>query len=166
MLQCCERSDVPLTTDAPQQTASLFDHLVGAGNDLRWHCEIECLGGLEVDYQFDFVGLLDRQVAGLFALENPAGINAHNTICVNNTGSVTYQAAGCGELRILIDRRYRMANSERRQSIGLARKECIVADQNCASPLLNQCCKGHGDIFFSASSQYKELYSLSGGRRL
>jgi hypothetical protein len=31
MLQRRERSDVPLATDAPQQTASLFDHFVGAG---------------------------------------------------------------------------------------------------------------------------------------
>jgi hypothetical protein len=30
MLQGRERSDVPLATDAPQQTASSFDHRVGA----------------------------------------------------------------------------------------------------------------------------------------
>jgi hypothetical protein len=30
LLQRSERSDVPIATDAPQQIASLFDHLVGA----------------------------------------------------------------------------------------------------------------------------------------
>jgi len=31
MVRCRERSEVPIATDAPQQIASLFDHLVGAG---------------------------------------------------------------------------------------------------------------------------------------
>jgi hypothetical protein len=31
MLQSRERRDVPIATDAPQQKAALFDHLVGAG---------------------------------------------------------------------------------------------------------------------------------------
>jgi hypothetical protein len=37
-----------------------LDHLVRAGNDLRWHCEAKRLGGREVDDQFDLCGPLDR----------------------------------------------------------------------------------------------------------
>ena len=39
---------------APQQTASLFDHLVGAG-EKRWRdVKSECLRGFDVDSEFEF----------------------------------------------------------------------------------------------------------------
>ena len=43
------------------------------------HGEAERLGGLEVDDQLDFRGLLDRQIGWLLALENPAGVDADQT---------------------------------------------------------------------------------------
>jgi len=49
---------VPIATDAPQQTASLFDYLVGAGEQRRWHGEAERLGSVEINHQLDFRGLL------------------------------------------------------------------------------------------------------------
>jgi hypothetical protein len=39
----------------------------------RRNGEAERLGGLEVDDELDFRGLLDRKVCGLVAIENAAG---------------------------------------------------------------------------------------------
>jgi hypothetical protein len=44
---------------APQQTASLFDHYVGAGEQRRWHVNSERLGSLHIDDQFEMGWLFD-----------------------------------------------------------------------------------------------------------
>ena len=56
--------------------APLFDHLVGEREQVRWNFDAECLCGGEVDDQLEFSPEFDRQVAGLFALENPADVDA------------------------------------------------------------------------------------------
>ena len=43
---------------ALQQTASLFDHLIGTGKQRRWKVEAEQSGGLEVEEQIVFRRLL------------------------------------------------------------------------------------------------------------
>src|SRR5262245_11744813 len=48
----------------------LFDHLVGEDVELRRDRHAERVGGLAIDHQVEFRRLLDRQVAGLCALDN------------------------------------------------------------------------------------------------
>ena len=71
---------VPIATNAPQQIASLFDHLVGAADQRVRDGDAERLGGLQVDDHLDFSGLLDRQIGRLLALENAAGIDAGQAV--------------------------------------------------------------------------------------
>jgi Ku70/Ku80 beta-barrel domain len=49
-------------------------------------------------------GLLDRQVARLLSLEDPAGIDASLTVRIRSTASVAHEAAGRGEHAGLVDR--------------------------------------------------------------
>src|SRR5437588_6794741 len=60
----------PLHLRAPQQTAPLFDHVIGAREDRRGHVEPERLGSGQVDDEIELGWLLDRQVARLRSMQN------------------------------------------------------------------------------------------------
>src|SRR5207344_868441 len=94
---------------------ALFDHLVGTAQERDWNGKAECLGGLEVEEQLDFSGLLNRQVGRLIAFENPAGVDACCPECVRKTASIAHQAAGRGELTKLIDRGHCVPHRQRRE---------------------------------------------------
>jgi hypothetical protein len=51
---------VPLPDNALQQTALLFDHLVGEREQLLWNRDAKGLRGFEVDEQLKFRRLLNR----------------------------------------------------------------------------------------------------------
>jgi hypothetical protein len=53
-------------------TQRLLDHLVGKRQQRIWHGQTERLGGHEVDHQFEFGWLQNREVGRLVALENAA----------------------------------------------------------------------------------------------
>jgi hypothetical protein len=62
--------DVPIASLTQCSRQSLFDHLVGAGEQ-RWrHREAERLRSLEIDHQFVLGRVLHRQVARFLALED------------------------------------------------------------------------------------------------
>ena len=59
---------VPIADSCTAAQRIVIDHLVGAANEHVWDVEIECLGGLEVDDQFDLRSLLDRQIGRFLPL--------------------------------------------------------------------------------------------------
>src|SRR5215470_3902217 len=56
--------------------AHSLDHLVGAAEQRERDGHTERPGGLKVDDQLHFRGLVDRQISGLLAFEDPAGVDA------------------------------------------------------------------------------------------
>src|SRR2546423_753892 len=46
----------PRTDMCTAQTASLFDHFVGDGEQRRWNCKVKRLGRREIDHEFVFRG--------------------------------------------------------------------------------------------------------------
>ncbi len=82
-----------------------FDDLVGAGEDRRRDRQAERRGSLEIDDQLEGGRLLDWQISGLGALENPAGVDASLARISGEARSIADQAAGRGELAPPVDRR-------------------------------------------------------------
>jgi hypothetical protein len=65
-----------LTREANQFAHSPFslDHLVGAGEQSGRDVQAECLRHNQVNDEVELGRLLDRQIGGLLALENPGDI--------------------------------------------------------------------------------------------
>ena len=57
-----------------RSSASLFDHLVGAGEERFGDCQAERLGGLKVYVQSDLCRLFDRKLRRPCALEDAINI--------------------------------------------------------------------------------------------
>src|SRR5215471_32560 len=147
-------------------SADSFDYLIGNGEHLVRNLETERLGGLEVYDQLDFRGSLDRQIGGLLALENPAGVNAGNTGRVWDTAAVAHQAAGRGERAIREDRRQSVAERQSGELFEPRNEECIFTNHKRAGPQLGQGCEHWIEIAFGAGVQYMELHPEGASRRL
>ena len=67
-----------------------FDHLVGDGEQVVWNCEVKRFGSLEVNHKLELGRQHDRKVRWLFALKNPAGVDAGlaKGVSVNGVGSI------------------------------------------------------------------------------
>src|SRR5215472_1498277 len=90
-------------TYAVQQTVSLFDYVVSELSELQRHIQAERLGGLEVDYQLELGGRLNRQIAWFCALEDAIDIQHGAPVLIGNIWAVRDQAADFRERTRPID---------------------------------------------------------------
>jgi hypothetical protein len=91
----------------------LLDHLIGKGEHLIWHLQAKRPRGFEVDHQLKPGGLRHRQVGGLGALEDAAGIDAGLTRCVQERTRVADQTPGSDDLTNCIHGRKPMPRRQR-----------------------------------------------------
>ena len=140
-----------------RMTGPLFNYLVGADQQGGRNGEPERPGGLHVDVQLDFRGLLDWQVCGLFALENAAGVAACETKVIRPGRSVTHQAARRDRLMVCIDHGHPVACRQRHDLWVMALKERAGADKERRRLLLDESCESRLEIAFSAGIQDQKL---------
>ena len=95
-----------------QQHSCSLDHLVGEREQPVRNLEAERLRGLEVDGQFELRGLYDRQVGGLFTLENATRVKSDLSVLLYQARSVTDEPARYCELTIREHDRNRVACAE------------------------------------------------------
>ena len=109
-----------------------LDHLVGAGED-RWrNGEADRLRGPEIDDQLEGRRLLNRQVRGLFALQNPSGVNAGLAMESHGVDSIADQSAVCDESWVGIDRRNGIPLCQRHELRAPADEQDIGMDEKPA----------------------------------
>jgi hypothetical protein len=147
-------------SDCTEKVPALFDHLVGEQLHLIGDGETECLSGLEVDDQFELHHLLHREIGGLLALEDTAGVDADLAKQLRNIRSVAYQTAGRGELAIRTDRRNGVAKCQRAELLAARNKVWVGADHQRTGPQLNQRRKGRIEIVIGAGMRVRFEPSL------
>jgi len=92
----------PKTFTNSEVVASI-DHLIGASNQRRWYFEAERPGGLQINDQLEFGGLIERDVARF----GPAQDLVHVTRCFN-----------CGKSNLIPYARRRSVRVQLKVSIG------------------------------------------------
>src|SRR5262245_28524896 len=126
--------------------AQLFDPLVGEQLNRVGHLQAERLRGLQVDDELELGRLQYRQLGGLAALEDDAGINADLTEHVCDAGAVAHQQAGFDHLTIGTTRRHPVPRRQRGKLAAATVEEAIASDQQGVGALTPKGSKSRIDL--------------------
>src|SRR5262245_59941389 len=102
-----------------------LDHLVGERQHVVGEFDPERLRGLEVDHEFEFARLHDRQVGRCRAFENPAGTNTALTVALGEVRCVTDETACFRKFTLRVHGRQLVARSKRNELIAMAGEERV-----------------------------------------
>ena len=119
---------------------------------------------LEIDHQFEFGRLDDREGGGLFTLENAPGIQAD--LAIRLLVSVAGQPTGVGEFAAGIHCWDRFAHRQGDDLIAPALNERVGRHEQCTSSHFDHAQEGRVDIVLAAGIQDKDLPSKQGGGAL
>ena len=112
----------------------LFDHLIGAGEQIVRNCKAERLGGLEIDNNLELGRPLYRQIARLRALHNLVDERSRAPEHVGKVHPISHQAAIDGEIGPPA-RRQTLLQSERGHRWSVGDQHRIVDDHERADTL-------------------------------
>src|ERR1051325_284580 len=96
--------------------------------------EAECLCGLQIDYQLQLRGLLNRKIGGLLAVENSANVDAGQPVRIRKACSVANQAAVNSELAGKVDCWQSVAERQRGELFAPADEEWVGDNKERAGP--------------------------------
>src|SRR5262245_38780394 len=160
-LRLCVRLFAPLrdkvTPAERRSTAASFNHLVGAGEQHRWHGEAKHSGSRQIDGHLEPTRLHYWQVGRVRALENAAGIDADLTIGIINVGAVAHQPAGCSIVTARIGSGDHVARRQHGKLNPSALKKWVRADKERVGPLAPDEFEGRLDLEAGAGIQNLNL---------
>jgi hypothetical protein len=101
--------------------------------------------------------LLDRQIGGLSAFENFAGVDAAQAMHSGKIASVAHQTAGCDELAPYVGRGHRVAGRQSHDLGALAGEKRVSADDERPGAELDKGSEGCVDLARGARRQDMQL---------
>src|SRR5262245_39459749 len=79
-----------------------FDHLISSCQNVRRNRQSNLLGGFEINHELKLRGLLDREVSGLYSLQDFVHVNSSAAIRVTITRGIGHEPTSFNEVTSLV----------------------------------------------------------------
>src|SRR5262245_26093931 len=132
-------------THAVQQKGSLFDHLVGGGQQRGRNGEAERLCSLEIDNEFVLGRRLHRHVGWLLTLQDAIDISSSSLDRLPRIGTVTNEATIYGVISIRVNRRKFVASDKTDYEFAISRRTACCYDHTA---IARTCERRHVSFYF------------------
>ena len=113
-----------------------LDHFVRSRQHIRWDCETDLLGGLQIDDELKSLRLLDRQIGGLSAFQDLVYINRSATEQVVNARAIIHEATSVHKVALRVYRRETVLSCEFYNMCSLRSSEGARQHEDCVSTAL------------------------------